>query len=276
MGKTKYLRCFPLVLLSMGPYGVDAAVVATGEITVSYLVPSTAITLHEPIVWRFQVHNASPVPVQLDLGKNRNENFIVSYTGPQGESAQARLQKGGFGVAGMVSVAPGTTYQQDILLNQWVSFTQPGKYQIEIRLLTPPTTTQETSTVEARAFRTTIEILPPDSKHLREVCDALAQRVQDARSYQKAADAALALSFVRDPVAVPYLQRVLYAKQLVEPTAIEGLEQIGNEDAARVLVDALNRVPSDVALIVRAALERMEKRISDPRLKTLIQKSLDG
>lgn len=253
----------------------EPIVFATDEITASYLVPSAPITLHEPIVWRLQLHNASLVPIRIDLGKNYNENFIVSYTGPASEIAQTvRLPKGGFGVGGMISLAPDETYEQDMLLNQWVNFTQVGKYQIEIRLLLPPTTSQDTAAFEVRPFRATIEILPPDPKHLEEVCNALSQKVEGAASYQRAADAALALSFVKDPIAVPYLQRVLYAKQLVDSIAIDGLERVGNEDATRVLVDALNRTPPDVAQVVRAALERMEKRSADPQLKKFIQKSL--
>jgi hypothetical protein len=274
MHGTKLSLCFPLVLplalLTTIFYEAIAAATDADEITVSYLVPSTKITLHEPVVWRFQVHNSSSVAIQLDLGKNRNENFIVSYTGPQAGAPQTvRLRKGGFGAVGLVSVAPNETYEQDMLLNQWVSFAESGKYEIEIRLLQ-----QESSRVEVHPFRTTIEILPLDPTRLRDVCSGLAQKVDDASSYQKASDAALALSFVRDPIAVPYLQRVLYAKQLVEPIAIGGLEQVGNEEAARVLVDALNGMSPDVALIARAALERMEKQTPNPQLKKLIQRSL--
>jgi hypothetical protein len=249
---------------------------AADQVTISYLVPSVAITLHEPVIWRLQIQNTSSEVIQLDLGKNRNENFIVSYTGPDAETPQTvTLRKPGFGVAGTISISPAETYEQDILLNQWVRFTRAGKYEIEIQLFRPPVPPKDHATVDFRPFKATIEILPPDSKHLEDVCQTLAQKIGDATSYQNAADAALELSFVRDPIAVPFLQKALYAGKLVEPVAIDGLEQVGNQQATRVLVEALNRMPPDITSLVRAALERIENRTSDIRIKDFIQKSLD-
>ncbi len=265
---------YPMVLCSRCVCE-NASILAADQVTVSYLVPSAAITLHEPVIWRLQIRNATSEAIQLDLGKNRNENFIVSYTGPDAETPQTvTLRKPGFGVAGTISISPAETYEQDILLNQWVRFTRAGKYEIEIQLFRPPAP-KDNTTVDLRPFKATIEILPTDSKRLEDVCKALAQKVGDATSYQNAADAALELSFVRDPIAVPFLQKALYAGKLVEPVAIDGLEQVGNQQAALVLVEALNQMPPDVTSLVRAALERIENRTSDIRIKDFIQKSLD-
>src|SRR5258708_15595731 len=141
---------------------------AADQVTITYLVPSVAITLHEPVIWRLQIQNTSSEVIQLDLGKNRNENFIVSYTGPDAETPQTvTLRKPGFGVAGTISISPAETYEQDILLNQWIRFTRAGRYEIEIQLFRP-VQPKDNATV-LRPFKAAIEILPPDSKRLEDV-----------------------------------------------------------------------------------------------------------
>jgi hypothetical protein len=82
----------------------------------------------------------------------------------------------------------------------------------------------------------TIEITAEDSVRLNESCASFAKQIEKASSYHEAADAALALSFVKDPIAVPYLKTALFAKQLVEPVTIDGLEKIGNKEAVQLLV----------------------------------------
>ncbi len=104
----------------------------------------------------------------------------------------------------------------------------------------------------------------------------LAKDIASATSYQRAAEAALALSYVRDPVAVPYLERALRSGHLVERMAVEGLEQIGNREAVQVLVSSLQTRAGDTAILARSALERIESNTQDPAIKKAIKRALSG
>src|SRR5215472_12518214 len=59
---------------------------------------------------------------------------------------------------------------------------------------------------------------------------------------------------MHDPIAIPFLER---ARQLVETIVIDSLERIANEEAVRVLILALTRLPNDENILVRSSLERV-------------------
>ena len=106
------------------------------------------------------------------------------------------------------------------------------------------------------------------------VCVALAAQVERSSSYFAAAQAALTLSYVRDSVAVPYLRRVLFSGKLVEPIAINGLENIKDSAAIGVLAESLTLKSTDTSMLARAALERIQKQTSDFQVRQAIDRAL--
>jgi hypothetical protein len=78
--------------------------------------------------------------------------------------------------------------------------------------------------------------------------------------YQDQADAALALSHVVDPVAVPYIEEALSATTRVDPILIEGLRRIGSAEARAVLEQAATSSSADRAALARNALARLSSR----------------
>src|SRR5207302_980034 len=120
-----------------------------------------------------------------------------------------------------------------LLLNEWSDYNIPGKYEVEVTLVNSG---QEMSVT---GNKMTFEIGPRDANRLTQVCASLVENVVGASSYQAAANATRALSYVQDPVAVPYLERTLHSGHLVEQIAIEGLERIGNTKAVQTLISAL-------------------------------------
>ena len=82
--------------------------------------------LFDPLYAIFSVQNNTGEVIQLDLGLDRKEAFEFSITSPDGAVHQTgKLQHdpdGGFGAIGNVSIAPGQTYSQRLLLNEWYDF----------------------------------------------------------------------------------------------------------------------------------------------------------
>ena len=94
-----------------------------------------------------------------------------------------------------------------------------------------------------------------------------------APNAQAAQQPALLLSYVEDPVAVPYLSQVLYTHKLVENTAISGLERIDSEESVKVLISALAYSYGDTSSLAREALRRILRKTSSPALKEEIRKA---
>jgi hypothetical protein len=94
--------------------------------------------LFEPLYATFSVENNTSKAIQFDLGLNRKDVFALSITLPDGTVHQTdTLQHdpdGGFGAIGYVSIAPGRTYSQRLLLNEWYDFPTSGTY--TVRLIT--------------------------------------------------------------------------------------------------------------------------------------------
>lgn len=207
-------------------------------VEVSYSLPTSEFTLHEPVILNFAVRNGLQQTFKLDLGINRKGNFLFTVTRPDGSRVQLRKSwKMGFSRHGMMSLEPNQTYEQNLLLNEWFDFPEIGRYEIEARLRRPGQTQEGNSVGEAAAFHTSLEIKPRDVEQLKSRCATLVQRIVDATSYHEAAEAALVLSYVKDPVAVPYLEKALASGE-VSPIAVDGLVRIGDKSAVKALLSA--------------------------------------
>lgn len=86
---------------------------------------------------------------------------------------------------------------------------------------------------------------------------------------------AMALSYVNDPVALPFLAHLLSANILAYRYAVEGLERIGNDDAVETLLSALNEKWGDIPELATASLARMQDSIASPRLRETVKKAVE-
>jgi hypothetical protein len=248
-----------------------------GTIALSGSLSSSELSLGEPVILDVSLANESPEAVQFDLGQNRKENFLFVAARPDGTTVSVpRLRVSGFSVRGIVSIKPGGTYNQKLVLNEWIDFQTPGKYAIEVRLSSTGQPGSAAAPYETPPFRFDLEVLPRDAARLQSVCLSLALQVEQASSSAEAAESALALSYARDPVAVPYLERVLRSGWFVEGPAINALETIADAQAVRVLISALKiDEPPYAARLARGALRRIEEKTSDSALRLEIKRAIE-
>jgi hypothetical protein len=225
----------------------------------------------------FQVTNNSNEPFNLDLGQDRKGGFAFSLTKPDGVKIQLpRLTHEGFALGGAFPLGPGESYIQSLILNEWYDFSSEGGYELEGHLVNPVVMNSGARYNGGAGFRATLEIGPKDESALAKTCDALASQIEASKSYQQAAEATLALSYVKDPIVVPYLRRALLSKTLVEPLAIKGLEKIANEAAVRVLIESLAMESTDTASLARASLVSIQRKTTDQNLRQEIDQALAG
>jgi hypothetical protein len=243
--------------------------------TISYSFQDHQITLHEPVIVMLKITNGSTQIIDVDLGQDRKGGFSFAVTGPDGVEHQLPVVlREGFSISGRLSIQPSETFIENLLLNERYNFSVPGEYTIRGRLEKPIIGKNGQLSQQDTGFRETIRIAQRDELKLNGWCAALATKVESASSYQDAADAALILSYIKDPVAVPYLRRALFSHKLVEPIAITGLERIANEAAVQVLTEALRGESHDTSTLARASLAHIQKQTVDPAIKQLIDRAL--
>jgi hypothetical protein len=176
----------------------------------------------------------------------------------------------GFGKA---VVAPGEDYQQPLLMNQWFPFRTVGTYFLTSQLTTDIEVSGDGSQPpKSQTIRLAVNARDP--QRLTIVCADLARQVEQAPNAEAAQEPALMLSYVEDPIAVPYLAQVLSSHKLTDHLVIPGLERIGSDDAIKALLSALDDKFGETADLARQALTRMEDRISDPVLKETVRRAL--
>ncbi len=244
-------------------------------VAISYALAASSITLHEPVILNFTVTNSLAGSVTLNLGQGRKGAFQFSITQPNGTKVQLPgLSQEGIGPIPEFALGSGQTYEQSILLNEWFDFSTLGRYRIDVQLTTPIINQDRMNVAAGTKSSFYLEIRPMDSAHLKRVCEDIAAQVMGSSSYEEAAKAANVLSFINDPVAVPYLEETLHSDKMVEQYAINGLRKIGDNEAIRVLTSALKMRKGDAAILARSALLTIERKSTDPSIKEQIKQAL--
>lgn len=245
------------------------------EVNLSFSTPDLQPTLGEPVVLNFTVENDLNVPVKIDLGQDRKEAFLLTITQPGGTKAQLpQRRQEGISLLGELALEPKQTYTQKLLLNEWYEFTTPGKHEVEVRLANPVQGPGGEKVSEDEPYRIAIEIQARDAERLEQAASERLRSIMEAKSYDDAAEASLELSYIKDPVAVQYLEKALVADYRVKPIIINGLQRIGDTEAVRVLMSTLRSPDNETAQLARHALSVIEQKSSDEALKQRIKRAL--
>jgi hypothetical protein len=269
----------PLVFLAaMSP---DTSTWGQSASPASYSLESADVVPGEPVFLRFTVHNSAASVLELDLGQDRKQSFVFDVTLPDGTvtSDVAKPLREGISVPGRVSVAAGESYIQTLLLNEWIRFSAPGTYVIDIDVANPMVSGE--STMAVPKFVTRVNVRAPDDQRLAEICATLAEGISTERSVGRAMELALALSYARDPIAVPFLLRAYERNRYVEQEVIEGLARISDISAVEALISMLDYdVTQDASwnesriARARSALAGLERASTEPSVKRTIQLAL--
>jgi hypothetical protein len=254
---------------------------AINEVEVHFQFEQEEITLHQPVVLTLKVHNSLSKPISLELGREMREFLDFSTKTPEGRLIAGKkkpeeMSEGMFGT-GKAEVPPGGNYAHEILLNQWFDFSSPGTYLVTANL-TNDIDIAGDGKITPKSQTVRLVVGGRDAARLQDFCNDLAKQIEAwpniEKIRQQEPSPALKLSYVDDPIAVPYLAQALYAHKQMETDAVGGLERIGNKDATQILISALGEKYGDIATLSRGALSRLESRVTDPTLKQQIHLAL--
>jgi hypothetical protein len=241
----------------------------------SLTLPKRQFTRHEPILLKLAITNSSTEPLPVWLGYDREGGFVFTVKRPDGsviELPRKQLRQGISRVE-KFPVEAQQTYTQQLILNEWYDFADPGVYEVAASLAT------EDAGAEKVCFdkRFTLEITPLDTVQFQQACSELVETITGSRNNAgNAMDAARALLAVKNPLVVPFLEAALKGNDMVDWIIINGLEQVGNEQAINILIPMLqhpNREGNQF-LLSRSALMRIQTRTTDPATLELIKTAL--
>jgi hypothetical protein len=252
-------------------------------VSVTWELIDQSVTLHEPILMRLIVENQSgAADVAFDLGANGKEGLSFVITKPDGSKDERPSldpfgpgSAGGLSTSGRVEIAPGGRYTRDYVVNEWYRFDTPGEYGIEVRLRPPIMAGAQPIEADASAsFR--CAIAARDENALRNRSGSLVDRIFAAHGNSGAEQLALELSYVTDPVVVPYLKEVL-ASQLgmARYVAIKALGTFPTVEAVKALIPVVQTPGPDRALAA-GTLAMLATKIEDAVLRQRIRDALDA
>lgn len=237
-----------------------------------------ALQLHlsEPVFINLEIQNNSPNTVKFYSGQIILENLLLTVTYPDGRQVQpAKLKPGeGISLSGVATMKPGELYSQKILLNKWTDFSSAGQYLIKGRLTNLLETEKGKSLGTDLTFAVTLDIKPKNDSHLKAVCEELLKNIREMNNH--AGQSAIALTYIKDPLAVPYLKTALDSDKL-NSVIINNLREIGDRNAVDLLIYALKgNSGSEKAVLAESSLKIIESKSSDSELKEKIKQALNS
>lgn len=247
-----------------------------GEVRARFVLASAEVTIGEPVVLSFSVRNESNEPLTIVMGAQGRQYFEFNLTLPDGRrisnSSFTATDVVTFGT-GTITVAPAGDYTKELVMNQWFSFGAIGTYFISSKLTTTVNQSPYTSAFGPETLR--LIVTPRDPLRLERVCQKLTQEISAATNAEEAQQPALKLSYVQDPIAVPYLARALQEPKLIAHLIVPGLQRIGNDAAVGVLLSAFRQETNhDNAELAERALTLLQDRISNPQLRSKVKAAL--
>ena len=230
-------------------------------VRVAFDFPRTTVSANEPVYLELSVYNGLQEAIRFDLGPDRERNLEVSVLRSDGSTVPvAPPTARSLRRAGNAGVAPGQTYTQKILLNKRLQFTTPGDYRLRIRL-TSPIETASGRVIESPAQDLKVGVTTRDPQRLADVCKTLANTSSGYSDYATLSEAATALSYVEDPVAISYLQQVVAEHNFVSEIAVKGLVRIGSPEALRALESELDTPDKMLKMKIQGAIQEIKTGI---------------
>lgn len=168
---------------------------------VSFSVASDQITLHEPMVIIFAINNTYDETLKIDLGRNRKQHFRFKLTRPDGSTQTNRLGiEEGAAWEGEMTIPPGQSHKQQLLVNEWFDISQTGNYTVSVEMTTQILSKEGQVITEGANNNFSINVLPRNPEKLREVCDNILYQITTSDSYVPASEYAVALSYIKDRI----------------------------------------------------------------------------
>ena len=245
-----------------------------------------AIVLHEPVYMNVTVTNEFDEEVRGSFRSDTLQLLIRQQAGVPVRVTERRSSReltggitpdGNNDVVWKMGLRPRETYRMKILLNEYFSFPSAGNYSIEIR--TPTNFSLSSSkSLTAQPSVLSLEVKARDESRLQTIATTLTASVlSSSQSKETRIADAHALSYIEDPIAIPFFRRVLQetTDSQTRIYMIEGLARVQSAEAVEALISSLSNPNLSVRSYTRAILQRRLASTSDENLSKPIREALN-
>ncbi len=263
-----------LLVISLQVFGLTLAGQAQSSSSSAALRVTPAVVSvvkGQPVQIQIEIQNNESDEIVADLGLDRKSGITMTAVLPDGTQQIGRVpEHGGISRIGKVRLKPGTTYSQSVLANDWIKFEMAGTYRISVQLDRSLSLNGGGSFAADPAVFTVI-IEGASEQSLETFCKERVKGLLAATTYSDALSAAEALSYVRAPVCIPYIQQGFGSPYHLDNLFVQDLEGIGTDQAIEALVTVAKQNQTSEPALVYAALRRLSNNTNDPNLREKIQ-----
>lgn len=236
----------------------------------------------EPILLGLTFRNTARHPVIIDMGHRGRRAIKVVFEGEKHKSRFLETCPGGLSAIYEATLSPGEAYHHSILLNEWLSFKQPGTYQLWILYDGKNGYTREASNIMA-ACHFTVIIVPKWGGHLKNILERYshivmrgARNIGANEAQRRAAASAVCYSGVGE--ALPLLKRMIDAKcgwgGAVGIELFKGIRRVGTIAAVELLAELMNSKDQTTADIATVEVGLIEQTSEDSVVKARAEELL--
>jgi len=207
-----------LVILGFGadaraaPRSKQRITVAKQPVTVTLGADTTKPVVGEPVTLTFGVANGGAATVSLrsgPLGNGAPDGFTVTVKGPKGGGTPVPPNPmAGNGGSGFIEIAPKTAAVDRILLPEWFTIAQAGRYTVTVARKLKLGGDAKTATDFPVRLELVLDVAVATPEKLGAAIDRLAARML-AADEEAGGAAAEALATIKDARVVPHLVKAL-------------------------------------------------------------------
>jgi hypothetical protein len=248
----------------------QGAAIYSQPLNVSFNLEST-ITLNQPVAIEVAFRNQGADIFELDLGYNDQTRFHISIIAPDGNQIDLPLSYvHGTAFSGRHFVKQKDIFTKLLVLNEWYDFLREGHYRIKVTLDIPLVkNTSKLAQYQREEALLELTILPRNEAALKQTCENLLLRVQKDREIYDIGSLAEQLSYIKDPIAIPYLAKLAETKE-VESIAVNGLRRIGTDEAMEAMIVVTKNKYEPIASLAKAILRKKVNDIKDLNIRNRV------
>ena len=225
-----------------------------------YFDADSQLVLGEPLIVRSTIRNRSAECIDINLGWNRKGAVRLRLRNPNGNEIDvpALASSGGVSRTRTVRIDAGSSYSQQYIIDEWISPEQIGPYTVTMTVIASVQGSRGPIVAAYPDNSFVVDVKPRDAATLQRRCGVLAIRATEESNASDRIDAAAALSYFKDPIAVSCIDTVLQKTTMFDSVLARGLMLIGTENARAVLEkmfmsdhDERHRIASDALVRFR-------------------------
>ena len=251
-------RVLPVVVMLL--LALEGTARAQGTVAVTFEIPSEPpVQAGGPVFLDLKLQNSSTDTVRVNMGPHAKWNYEFTLVDASGAAREIPpYRQYGPGPKSTVTLGPHETHTRRLVFNEWYTFRNPGDYTLKVQLTVLLSSSANVSWQKEFFDDIRVQVAPHDAERLKETCARLAATALDPSAGEAAALHSFALSYVTDPVAVPYLARILKeGAPAARENAIRGLARVGTSEAVEILKSNLATADSQLRTQIQSALSQI-------------------